>query len=154
MNGIRSLDAIELTKKRLLNPKKSESNLLKKGKQAYINQDMEILEILNKLEAVPVQRNKGIDGFLRLNESVKPIPVKIQKKNETLEKTKEFLLKACKRNGYKIKVVIETNKIKEKQLHLFDEQLVEDKNLIIESLENIVNYGIVRGLHQEIFKRL
>jgi site-specific DNA-methyltransferase (adenine-specific) len=59
--------------------------LLKNGKESYINQDPKVLEILNRLHIIPVQRNKGIDGFLKTEKSFKPIPVRIQKDNETLE---------------------------------------------------------------------
>ena len=60
-----SKEAIGLSKQRLKNPIKTESNLLKNGKESYMNQNPETLEILNRLHIVPVQRNKGIDGFLK-----------------------------------------------------------------------------------------
>ena len=40
-------DAIQLTHKRVSNPIRTDSNLLKNGKGSYLNQDPEILEILN-----------------------------------------------------------------------------------------------------------
>ena len=50
-----------------------ESELLaKKGKEAYLNQDPQILKILERLQIMPVQRNKGIDGFLKTKKSFKP----------------------------------------------------------------------------------
>ncbi len=39
------------------------------SKDSYRNQSNDVLEILSELNAVPVQRNKGIDGFLRGNKN-------------------------------------------------------------------------------------
>ena len=60
-------DAIKLSKERLAGPIKTESALLKKGKDAYRNQSKEISEYLESINVYPVQRNKGIDGFLKIN---------------------------------------------------------------------------------------
>ena len=38
---------------------------LKKGKEAYQNLDKNCLAVINSIDAVPVQRNSGIDGFLK-----------------------------------------------------------------------------------------
>jgi site-specific DNA-methyltransferase (adenine-specific) len=51
-----SPDAVALSEKRLANPIRSDSTLLKKGS----NQNTEVLSLLNQIEAEPVQRNKGI----------------------------------------------------------------------------------------------
>ena len=60
-----SKDAVELTKERLENPIKTNSQLLEKGEDKYLNKSEKELAILNSLNAVVVQRNKGIDGFLK-----------------------------------------------------------------------------------------
>lgn len=125
-----SEEAIELSKKRLEKPIKTESNLLKNGKESYINQDPKVLEILNRLHIIPVQRNKGIDGFLKTEKSFKPIPVRIQKENETLENAINFLLQACQKNGYQQKILIKTNDLQITQLFAFDNQK-RDKNMIV-----------------------
>ena len=67
-----SKSAIELSKQRLNNPIKTESNLLKKGKRAYIHQDPKIMKLLSHLHITPVPRNKGIDGFLKVKKLLKP----------------------------------------------------------------------------------
>ena len=154
--GIDTLrEAIELTKNRLAKPIKSESNLLKKGKHTYINKQGKILEILNIIKAVPVQRNRGIDGFLKLRESVKPIPVKIQKDNETLEEAKEFLVNASKRNGYEIKILIKTNNKIERNLNLFGRQpYPEERCLIVEDIKSTINNDLVGDLRQRIIETL
>ena len=130
-----SKEAIELSKQRLENPIKTESNLLKNGKESYINQDPKITEILNRLGIVPVQRNKGIDGFLKTKTSFKPIPVRIQKENETLENAMKFLLQACEKNGYQKKILIKTNNLKTKQLFAFIDPIIDENIIIVDNLD-------------------
>jgi site-specific DNA-methyltransferase (adenine-specific) len=128
-----SKDAIELTKKRLANPIKSSSLLLKNGKASYFNQDKTTLDLLSQIDAVPVQRNKGIDGFLKIKNSMKPVPIRIQRESETLECAKDLLLKAGGRNKFEISILIKTNnRVREA---LFDLPTPEQKNLLI--VENI-----------------
>ena len=131
-----SEDAIELTKKRLANPVKSDSLLLKNGKNSYLNQDKDILGILKTIEAEPVQRNKGIDGFLKIKNTMKPVPVRIQRKSETLENAKTLLLKASRKNRFKLAVLLKTNNTTDATLFNFPE--TENKNLfIVESVSMI-----------------
>ena len=127
-------EAIELSKQRLNNPIKTESNLLKKGKKSYVNQDPKIIELLNRLNIIPVQRNKGIDGFLKIKRFVKPIPVRIQKENETLEDALRLLIQACKKNKYQKKILIKTNDLENTQLFIFDNQKQDEDVIVIESL--------------------
>ncbi|MDA3838831.1 MAG: site-specific DNA-methyltransferase [Candidatus Delongbacteria bacterium] len=125
-----SEEAIKLASQRLDNPIKTESNLLKNGKDSYINQDLKTLAILNRLHIIPVQRNKGIDGFLKTEKSFKPIPVRIQKESETLENAIKLLLQACQKNGYQKKILIKTNNLQMNQLFDFDDKRL-DKNVIV-----------------------
>lgn len=105
-----SKDAVELTNQRLEEMIITDSALLKKGTQSYIEKSAQELAILKSIEAVPVQRNNGIDGFLKTHFKEKPVPVKIQTKNETIEDAIEKLEKASKRKGYRLKIVIQTKK--------------------------------------------
>lgn len=104
-----SADAIELTKQRLLNPVKTHSQLLIKGEDAYKNQNSEIKALLEQLDIQPVERNKGIDGFVRYLGEIKPIAVKIQSANESLEEAQMKLLKAAKKNNFKQMIIISTS---------------------------------------------
>ncbi|MCA6071401.1 MAG: site-specific DNA-methyltransferase, partial [Endomicrobium sp.] len=104
-----SPDAVALSEKRLENPIKSDSELLKRGRLAYSNQDTEILSLLNQIEAEPVQRNRGIDGFLKVNGKMIPVPIRIQRKDETIESAKQQLSKAIQKNGFKRAVLYQTN---------------------------------------------
>jgi len=101
-------EAIELSKRRLDKPVKTESKLLKNGKEAYKNQDSDILDILREIDAEPVQRNKGIDGFLRIDGKMKPIPVRIQRDTETVEHAKKQLRTAVMKNGFQTAVLYKT----------------------------------------------
>jgi len=127
-----SIDAIRLTEKRLEYPVKSESQLLKDGKESYLNQDEKILDILEHIKAVPVQRNKGIDGFLKVQGVIKPIPVKIQREDETFDLAKDLLIKASQKNGFKLKVLVKTNNQIESKLFNMKELTPENDLIIID----------------------
>lgn len=66
-----SEDAVSLSKQRLCKMIITESQLLKKGERSYIEKTEFELEILKNINAVPVQRNSTVDGFLK--ESLTPI---------------------------------------------------------------------------------
>lgn len=52
------------------------------------------LNILKSINAVPVQRNSGIDGFLDEFINDRPVSVKIRKEEETLEEVADKLCKS------------------------------------------------------------
>ncbi|OIR59257.1 site-specific DNA-methyltransferase [Bacillus sp. FMQ74] len=122
-------DAIELTKERLNNPIKTKSYLLEKGEKEYLNKDETEMAILNSLNALPVQRNKGIDGFLREHYQEKPVPVKIQKPDETFEEALGNLIHASKKRSCILKILIKTKH--EDNLMDFITQEQPDENLIV-----------------------
>jgi site-specific DNA-methyltransferase (adenine-specific) len=132
-------EAIELSKKRLENPIKSESRLMKNGKSTYLNQKKEILLILESIDAIPVQRNKGIDGFLRINNLVKPIPVKIQRNNETVDKATQLLTQAASKNGFKQRVLIKTNDTKECMLFISPDNNTSSNLIVIDNIKEFIN---------------
>lgn len=106
-----SEEAIELTKARLSNPIKSESQLLKKGADSYKNLDAKIRTMMEKLKIQPVERNKGIDGFAKYLNEIKPLPVKVQSDAESLESAQDKLLKAAKKNGFKKLILISPSEL-------------------------------------------
>jgi site-specific DNA-methyltransferase (adenine-specific) len=107
----KSEEAINLTKSRLNNPIKSESNLLKKGKEAYQNVDNIVEKLLHNVDYIPVQRNSGIDAILKATYQDSPILIKIQKDNETLEDAINKLHNATKTKQAKKAFLIRTNDI-------------------------------------------
>jgi site-specific DNA-methyltransferase (adenine-specific) len=104
-----STDAVNLANKRLEEMIITSSNLLNKGIEEYTEKSESELAILNSLNAFPVQRNSGIDGFLKEHFENNPVPIKIQNKNETLDEAIRKLETACKNKNYKLKIVIQTS---------------------------------------------
>ena len=140
-----SKQAIELSNKRLKKPIKTESKLLHNGKNAYINQDPSITSILSRLQITPVQRNKGIDGFLRIEGYVKPIPVKIQRDYETLEEAIQLLLLAGKRIRYPQKICIKKNNSRSNQLFTFNQNFPEDL-IIIDNIDELDREKLISNI--------
>jgi site-specific DNA-methyltransferase (adenine-specific) len=95
----RSQAAVELAKSRIMNPIKTDSQLLKKGRESYINADSAALGHLLGLDFHPVQRNRGIDAFLTGQDSKENIPVKVQKENESIIECVNLLEKAARGKG-------------------------------------------------------
>ncbi|TXL02411.1 site-specific DNA-methyltransferase, partial [Methylococcaceae bacterium CS2] len=89
-----SPEAIELSLSRINNPIKTNSNLLKNGRESYVNADKEALGLLNGIDFNPVQRNKGIDAILVETYEDSPVLVRVQKKNETVAEAAACLEKA------------------------------------------------------------
>lgn len=77
-------DALEITRKRLEQPVKTESRLLQQGRETYRNADEEALALLRGLEYAPVQRNSGIDAVLKDDLKGNPILVRVQRPDETI----------------------------------------------------------------------
>ena len=103
-------NAIEMSKSRLENPIKSESILLKKGINTFNNKtDME-RGILNSLDCHIVQRNKGIDAFLKKHYLGFPVAIKVQKEHENFDEAVKLLINAGNKKQCSFLVLIRTNK--------------------------------------------
>ncbi len=125
-----SIDAVELAKSRLEEMVISESNLLKKGTTEYVEKTEKELAILQNINAFPVQRNSGIDGFLKEHCGGMPVPVKIQSEYETIEDAIEKLERVSIGKNYPMKIVIQTKETGISRLFDFQTDVV-----IIKSLE-------------------
>ena len=90
-----SEEAVDLAQRRLVSLEKTESALMKKGRAAYINVDSEVLALLEGLDIVPVQRNAGIDAFLKISIGNSPVPIRIQRQGEYLFDAANKLVKAA-----------------------------------------------------------
>lgn len=75
--------AIELCRKRLETPTKTESALLRAGSKAYLSKSEKELAILRQFDCNIVQRNKGIDAILKKHYLDAPVAIKIQRADET-----------------------------------------------------------------------
>lgn len=104
-----SEDAFLLANDRLETLVKTESYLLKKGKSAYQNLTEKQVTILKSIGAIPVQRNSGIDGFLSDYINGKPISVKIQKPEETIDEAVNKLVKASRIKKCEYMILIRTH---------------------------------------------
>jgi len=137
----KSEDAVELAKQRVLKPFKTNSNLLENGRETYLTKDEKTLEILKQIGAVPVQRNKGIDGFLSQNGRIQAIPIKIQKFDETFEEAKLALLNAGKNSNYKTMILLSLQGKKEDAL--FEQILPTDNIIVAFDLDQIKNFDFI-----------
>lgn len=135
----KSEEAINLTKSRLDNPIKSESNLLKKGKKAYQNVNHLVEKLLHDIDYVPVQRNSGIDAILKTTYQDSPILIRIQKENETIEDAMKSLNKAVKIKASKKSFLIRTNDMKSLFEHDNENSNIEIVNSTIYELNKFLS---------------
>ena len=91
--------ALKLATERLDKPTKTESRLLERGRQSYVRDDLEILDCLKGLSYHPVHRNKGIDAILSEEWHGKPVCIRIQRSDETIEEAAIALCNAAERKG-------------------------------------------------------
>ncbi len=105
-----SEDALEITRKRLEHPVKTESRLLQQGRDSYKSADEKALSLLCGLEYAPVQRNKGIDAVLKDDLDGKPILVRVQRPGETILDAASRLYQAAKGKRAAAMFVVATQK--------------------------------------------
>lgn len=117
--------AIELCNRRLATPIKTVSKLLQVGADAYRTKTDEELAILNMLECDVVQRNKGIDGFLKKFYLGAPVAVKIQKSHESFSEAINLLNNAGKKKKCSFIVLIRTTE------GLMDSEISIPSNMIV-----------------------
>ena len=143
-----SKDAVELANSRLEEMVISESNLLNKGTNEYQEKTEKELAILQNINAFPVQRNSGIDGFLKDHFEGLPVPVKIQGEYETIEDAIEKLEKASLGRDYKMKILIQTRETGISRLFGFDYDVTILKSLELQTKDLIKknNEGITSVL--------
>ncbi len=133
-----SNDAISLTQQRLANCVKTDSLLLKKGRNAYLNADQTALNILTGLDIVPVQRNQGIDAILKSHYQGKPVPIRVQRQHESLFEAISMLSKAARTKGAVKAILIKTN-----DHSLFDDDVaMPDDIIIVESTAYVISKKI------------
>jgi site-specific DNA-methyltransferase (adenine-specific) len=101
-------EAVQLSKSRIANPVKTDSYLLKLGRDSYKNSDTESLAYLMGMELNIVQRNKGIDAFIKDTDLEGIYPVRVQKKNETLDEALKLLIKSSFSKNFKHGYLIRT----------------------------------------------
>lgn len=85
---------------------KSKSALLERGREAYVNADDNLLQLLTGCDYVPVQRNRGIDAIVNFRESNSIALVRIQRKHEPLSKACDSLRKAASDKNASLPIVV------------------------------------------------
>ncbi|MFN8356479.1 MAG: site-specific DNA-methyltransferase [Spirosomataceae bacterium] len=143
-----SKDAVELANSRLEEMVISESNLLNRGTNEYQEKTEKELAILQNINAFPVQRNSGIDGFLKDHFEGMPVPVKIQGEYETIEDAIEKLEKASYGKNYKMKILIQTRETGISRLFGLESDVTIVKSLELQTKDLMKknNEGITRVL--------
>lgn len=101
-------EAVELANSRIANPVKTESNLLKNGRDSYVSADKDGLALLFGAEFDPVHRNKGIDAILKKQYKNKPVLIRVQKQGESLTDAVGLLAGAMKKKGVLKSFLIQT----------------------------------------------
>ncbi|MCI8528350.1 MAG: site-specific DNA-methyltransferase [Lachnospiraceae bacterium] len=135
----KNASAIALCKQRLDAPVKTVSKLLQVGADAYKTKNDEELAILHMLECDVVQRNRGIDGFLKKHYLDAPVAVKIQKSYESFSEAVELLNNAGKRKKCSFTVMIRTSE------GLVDSEIAIPSNMIvIDGLNLQLNSSLAR----------
>jgi len=86
-----SASAVELARRRLLDPVKTSSELLRKGRESYVQSDGDALAFLHGVNVVPVQRNRGIDALLNSAPGENPILLRVQRQGESLSEAADLL---------------------------------------------------------------
>lgn len=109
-------DAIKLCRERISNPIKTESILLKTGIIPYQTKSSDELAILSQFECDIVQRNKGIDAFLKKYYLGAPVAIKIQKQTESIQDAISLLHTAGAKKRCSFTILIRQNT----DMNLFD----------------------------------
>lgn len=99
-------DAIELSRRRLAQPYKTVSALLRDGEGSYRTKTAEELSVLSQFDCEIVQRNKGIDAFLRRHYSGCPVAIRIQREHEPFWSALSLLKRASDKKGCSYGVLI------------------------------------------------
>lgn len=99
-------DAIAIATERLKKPFKTSSTLLQIGEQAYKTKNEDELSILRQFDCDIVQRNKGIDAFLKKHYAGCPVAIRIQRNTEDIVEAVSLLRDASKRKGCSFSLLI------------------------------------------------
>ena len=103
-----SPEAVDLTERRLADPKRTDSALMKLGRSAYATADKDALAYLQGLDFLPVQRNAGIDAFLKTPLGGAMVPIRVQRASETIADAASKLASAAKSKNSPRAILVRT----------------------------------------------
>ena len=142
--------AIELARARLNSPQKTVSRLLEVGKEAYRKQDVRTRNILEGMNALVVERNNGVDGFLKAHYLGTPVAIRVQKENESLEEARKQLLKASASKGCIFKILVRTRDTDCGETALCDTEIIDDNLLVVDSYDFLINQWLGERQRQNL----
>lgn len=143
-----SVEAVDLSRKRIDNPIRSDSRLLKTGRAAYRNLPKEVVNLLRQLPVKLVQRNSGFDAIHNEFVNGKPVVLRVQRKGEDLGEAAAKLQRAGKTKDAALLILVRTQA--ESSQQTFFDLFPEDVH-VIDSLEVAVQSkleNILQQLHQ------
>jgi site-specific DNA-methyltransferase (adenine-specific) len=103
-----SEQAIAISRSRLRDPVKTESQLLQRGREAYRQLDASALAELGELDLILVQRNRGMDAILRQKYRGRPVAVRVQRPHETPQSAADLLARAGQSKKCELMILIVT----------------------------------------------
>jgi site-specific DNA-methyltransferase (adenine-specific) len=138
-------EAIRLVSLRLADPMKTSSELLRKGRSAYIQSDEEALAYLHGLPIVPVQRNRGIDAILQTKAGDSPVLIRVQRRGESLTDAAELLHNAGQSKQPATLLLIVTDSQQPSGLfNLLPPDVLLVNSVASELVERLADRGVVR----------
>lgn len=141
-----SQEAIQLTEKRLTQLIKTNSALLERGEEHYLEKSEIERDILRALQAVPVERNSGIDGFLKNYVDNRPVAIRIQKPGEDLEVAQQKLIQAGRVKNCHFLILIRTHKNSER---LFLSSNIPENILLIDAYDLLIQEWLTQQTHNQ-----
>lgn len=134
-----SEDAVNLARSRIEHPVRSGSPLLAKGRDAYQNLPPYVLDILKPLPVKVVHRNSGIDAIHDRFINGRPVVIRVQRSDETLDEAAKKLYQAGTKRKSCLMLLIRTHTALE-QTSLVD--TFPDSILIVNSLDLVMQAHI------------
>lgn len=104
-----SEDAVSLARNRLLDPIMTRSSILDSGRESVKTIQKEILDCLAGIDCIPVHRNRGMDAILVEQYLGQPVPVRVQRRHESVGEAAAMLHKAGRSKNAEIMILIVTS---------------------------------------------
>lgn len=142
-----SIEAVELSRQRLQNPIRSDSNLLRKGRGAYKNLPEDIAEMLSVLPVKLVQRNSGIDAIHDRFVDGKPVVLRVQRPGEDLAEAAKRLRRAGRKKDAALLLLIRTEQDERQPSFM---EIIPDDVHIIDSLAVSLQVNLENLLQKQL----
>ncbi len=137
-----SAEAVALARQRLAQPVRTSSELLRRGRESYVQSDEESLAVLYGLPVYPVQRNRGIDAILNSKPGENPILIRVQRRGEKLADAAESLHRAGRSKQPATLVLVVTDSQQPSGLfHMLPTDVLVVNSTATELLERLMERG-------------